>query len=172
MIIKRIKSMGTQYQMEYNLSLDNDRFSGVYILYKKNEKYMSDRCIYVGQGDIYKRLRCHCKDKDFDYAIVHRIDNEQKRKYIEAVLIESLEPYLNKATPLPEKIIPSDDSDKLSRIFTDISYLRKDVSETYGVLLFELKEQLSLEKSLRKSLEKKIIKERNEKAINNIIANL
>jgi len=46
------------------------------------------------------------------------------------------------------------------------------VSETYGVLLFELKEQLSLEKSLRKSLEKKIIKERNEKAINNIIANL
>ena len=168
MKIKRICQGINDYDIEYNLTLDQYTINGVYILYKETQKFSSDICVYVGQGNIKNRLKTHAKEKDFDYAIVHDIENDKKRKYVEAVLIECLKPTLNKAKPHPENIIPTNDSDKLSHIYTDICYLRKYLEDSYSEIIYSLKEQLNFHKEKSRLLENKIVEERKQRTIDNI----
>jgi len=88
---------------KYGIDLIPFKSKGVYLLYKEVQGYQ-DKCIYVGQGVLYKRLSFHCKDKDWDYADIFAIEDDNKRRYVEAVLIESLSPKLNIIYPKTESI--------------------------------------------------------------------
>jgi hypothetical protein len=107
---------------------------GVYILYNSGGE-----AIYVGQGVIYDRLVCHCKNinKEWIEASVLNVELKSHRLLLEAILIRYMLPCNNK--DIPKIVNPELDDNKLTKLYLlsrelhknakDMFYLKNDFDE-------------------------------------------
>jgi excinuclease UvrABC nuclease subunit len=89
--VRRVIKQGVDFEYE-NLEPEV-RCDGVYLLF---DKY--DNVIYIGQtSNIYTRLKAHLrnKNKDFSYAKVICVDNNNHRLTLEKLLIHYINPVNN-----------------------------------------------------------------------------